>query len=365
MPSEIRLFLCGDVMTGRGVDQVLPHPCPPHLFEPYVTSALDYVALAEKKHGLISRPVAFPYVWGAALDALEQARPDVRIVNLETAVTTSEDHEPKGINYRMHPENVPVLEAAGIDCCVLANNHALDWGESGLDETLTTLDAAGIAVAGAGLLAEAQAPAVLEPTSGGRVLVFAFGFPDSGIPPHWGARADRTGVHLLPDFSARSVAVIEQRVSGTKRAGDLAVASIHWGGNWGYRVPRAHRRFAHDLIDRAGIEVVHGHSSHHPKGIEVHRGRPILYGCGDFLTDYEGISGHEELRGDLAVMYLVTLDRGTGRLVRLEMVPLHVRNFRLNPPSAQDRAWLLAVLDRECRRFGQRVRARGEVLVLG
>ena len=64
----VRIFLCGDVMTGRGIDQILPHPCDPQLHEDYATSALHYVRLAERAAGPIPRNVAPSYVWGAALD---------------------------------------------------------------------------------------------------------------------------------------------------------------------------------------------------------------------------------------------------------------------------------------------------------
>jgi poly-gamma-glutamate capsule biosynthesis protein CapA/YwtB (metallophosphatase superfamily) len=188
---RLTLFLCGDVMTGRGVDQILPHSCPPQLYEPFITSALHYVALAERSTGPIRRPVDYGYVWGEAREQLARERPDARIINLETAVTTSEDADLKGINYRMHPGNVPVLTAGGIGCCVLANNHVLDWGRAGLAETVESLTRAGIRVAGAGRdLATAQAPAVLEAASG-RVLIFAFGATDSGIPSDWAASATR------------------------------------------------------------------------------------------------------------------------------------------------------------------------------
>lgn len=86
----VTLFLCGDVMTGRAIDQILPHPCPPHLYESYLRSATEYVALAEGVSGPIPRPCDFAYVWGDALRELERRRPAARIVNLETAVTTSE-----------------------------------------------------------------------------------------------------------------------------------------------------------------------------------------------------------------------------------------------------------------------------------
>src|SRR5512134_3728231 len=75
--NMITLFLCGDVMIGRGIDQILPHPSPPHLHEPYVTSALYYVALAEQVNGPIPRHVDFGYVWGDALAEFDRHHPDV------------------------------------------------------------------------------------------------------------------------------------------------------------------------------------------------------------------------------------------------------------------------------------------------
>ena len=132
----VRLFLCGDVMTGRGVDQVLPHPGLPGLHESAARSALRYVELAERSAGPIPRPVAYAYPWGDALDVLDRVRPDLRIINLETAVTTSDDYIFKGINYRMHPANVEVLSVAGIDVAVVANNHVLDWSLPGFEQTL-------------------------------------------------------------------------------------------------------------------------------------------------------------------------------------------------------------------------------------
>jgi poly-gamma-glutamate synthesis protein (capsule biosynthesis protein) len=352
------LFLCGDIMTGRGIDQVLPHPGDPVLHEGYATSALDYVTLAERANGPIPRPAEFAYVWGDALTEWARIAPDLRIVNLETAVTTRDDWQRgKGIHYRMNPANVPCLTAAGIDCCVLANNHVLDWGYAGLADTLETLRRAGLQSAGAGRdKAEAAAPAVLT-TAKGRVLVFSFGAQSSGIPPDWAAAAGLPGVNLLADFSPATLRRVAAQVKVVKRPADVVVASIHWGGNWGYAVPEAHQRFVHGLIDLCGVDVVHGHSSHHPLGIEVYRGRPILYGCGDFLNDYEGIAGYEAYRGDLSLMYFLTVDAASGQLLRLWMIPMQTRRFRLNRASAEDTRWLRVVLDREGRRLGSRVEA--------
>jgi poly-gamma-glutamate synthesis protein (capsule biosynthesis protein) len=350
------LFLCGDVMTGRGIDQILPHPGNSILFEGYMKSAMGYVELAEEANGPIPKPVEFAYIWGDALAELERTKPDVRIINLETAVTRSDDVQDKAVNYRMHPDNIPCITAANIDCCTLANNHVLDWGYPGLSETLETLKKADIKIAGAGRdIHEAQEPAVMTIPGKARVLVFSFGSETSGIPWSWGATVDTPGVNLLPDFSAATVRGIRDTIARVKMPGDIIVASIHWGGNWGYQVPRGEQEFAHRLVDDSGVDILHGHSSHHVKGIEVYKGKLILYGCGDFLNDYEGISGHEAYRGDLALMYFVSADPATGGLVDLTMMPLQIRNFRLNHTSATDASWLRDVLRREGKKFGTSV----------
>lgn len=356
----VTLFLCGDVMTGRGIDQILPHPGKPQLFEPYMRSAVDYVELAERATGTINRPVDFAYLWGDALAEFERVQPHARIINLETAVTASEDAAPdKSIHYRMHPANTRCLTAAKIDCCVLANNHVLDWGRSGLLETLDTLHGAGIRTAGAGRDdSEAAAPALIELPGRGRVLVFAFGMESSGVSRNWAAGKGRPGVNFLIDLSAQTIDAIARQVGAAKRAGDLVVASIHWGPNWGFAIPREQRDFAHRLIDAAGVDIVHGHSSHHPMAIEIHHGKPILYGCGDLLNDYEGISGYEAYRGDLALMYFPTLDATTGTLARFAMTATQTRHFRVNRAPEDGANWLEETLNREGRKFGTRMERR-------
>ncbi len=355
--TPITLFLCGDVMTGRGIDQILPHPCDPAIGEPYVDSALEYVRLAEDASGPIPRPVLPSYIWGDALEELKRVKPQARIVNLETAVTRSDERAPKGINYRMSPANVSCLAAAAIDCCALANNHVLDWGPSGLVETLATLRAADVGTAGAGNdRSEAEAPAAVPAGRDGRVLVFSFGTESSGIPPSWAATANRPGVDFLPDLSASAADRIAARVRAVKRHGDVAVASVHWGGNWGYAISPARTQFARRLIETAGIDVLHGHSSHHPQAIEVFRGKLILYGCGDFINDYEGIAGHEEFRSDLGLMYFPTVDAESGKLLRLELAPMRRKRLQVRHASPDEARWLRELLDREGRRFGTSAR---------
>lgn len=363
---RVTLFLCGDVMTGRGVDQILHHPSKPEIFETWMKDARAYVTLAENASGLIPRNVDPAYVWGDALEEFARVEPTARIINLETSVTRSDAYWPdKGINYRMHPANVACLQAAEVDLCVLANNHVMDYGYEGLGETLQTLRAVGIHTCGAGSdLAEAGNPAEMELGSG-RLLVFGIGCSDSGVPPAWAATSKRAGVDFVGEISGTTADAVVERVNVQRRPGDLVIVSVHWGSNWGYTVPHAHVEFAHRLID-GGVHLVHGHSSHHPRGIETYRNRLIFYGCGDFVNDYEGIRGHDEFRSDLALMYFPTLDATTGALLELEMVPMQLHRLRLRRAAGRDGRWLAGVLSAASGPFGCAVSvAEAGVLRLG
>lgn len=342
-------------MTGRGVDQALAHPVDPRLWEAYVWDARDYLRLVEAVSGPVPTPVEPGWLWGEALSWLTRTRPAAFVINVETSITRRDDAVPgKAVHYRMAPENLAALTVAHPDVAVLANNHVADFGPDGLLDTLRALEAAGIATAGAGADADRAArPAVVPLEAGGRVLVFGLGDGSSGIPPAWAATTHRPGVALLPDLSPRTATEVGERIQAARRPGDVAVVSIHWGTNWGYRVPAAQVAFAHRLID-TGVDLVHGHSSHHPRPIEVYRDRLILYGCGDFIDDYEGIGGHAGYRDELRLLYLAAL-ADTGALLGLTMVPLRAERLRLRFAPPADRRWLCDSLDEVSRRFGTRV----------
>jgi poly-gamma-glutamate synthesis protein (capsule biosynthesis protein) len=353
----MRLVLAGDVMTGRGVDQVLPSPGAPDLHEDLVRDARTYVDLAERVSGPIPKPVDAAWPWGDVLPEMDEVGPAVRVMNLETSVTRSDDVAlGKAVTYRMSPANLGVLTIAKVDIWALANNHILDYGSAGLVETLDTMGGAGQRTSGAGRDdSEAWCPAVATSGGGGpRVLVSSVADVSSGVPPQWAAGPDHPGVALLPDLSLAAADTLVDRMRESAQQGDILVVSVHWGGNWGYGVPHAHRRFAHRLVD-AGVHVVHGHSSHHPRPSEVYRDRLVLYGCGDLVNDYEGIGGYEEFRDDLRLLFVVTLDPETGELVGMRMVPFRARRLRLERASAPDARWLAEALDGAGRALGARV----------
>ena len=357
--DHLSLFLSGDVMTGRGIDQCLPASVEPTLFEWYVKNAGQYVKLTEQHSGPLPETLSYEDIWGDALTILHRTSPDAGIINLETAITTRDEPWPqKGIHYRMHPDNTALLNKAGIDVCVLGNNHVMDWGREGLLETIRTLQGNDLLVTGAGMDSEsASSPAVVN-TGHGRLLVFSYASVCSGVPPGWNAEGNKPGVNVLEHLGDASIDKVTRHVAGFRRQGDRVVVSIHWGGNWGYEVPLAQRQFAHGLVDAGAADIIHGHSSHHPKGIEIYKDRLILYGCGDLINDYEGISGYEKYRDDLPLLYFPNLD-AQGALVSLRMHPMKIHRFRLNNATADDMEWLALTLNNACEPYGTRVEQTG------
>jgi poly-gamma-glutamate synthesis protein (capsule biosynthesis protein) len=158
-------------------------------------------------------------------------------------------------------------------------------------------------------------------------------------------------VAFVPELSRSQAEIIVDRVRRLKRPGDVVIASVHWGPNWGYDIGPDERRFAHALID-GGVDVVHGHSSHHPRPIEVYRQRLVLYGCGDLVNDYEGIGGRDRYRPDLRLLYLASIRPEAGALVRLRMTPLQAHRMRLRHARDEDSEWLRSLLDRRSRDLG-------------
>ena len=355
--NTVRLFLCGDVMTGRGIDQILDHPGDPVIHESYMKSAVGYVRLAEKVNGKIPYPVAPDYIWGEAIHFWEHLKPDVKIINLETSITSCDDPWPdKAVNYRMHPENIDCLLKPGIHYCALANNHLLDYGWKGMTQTMEVLQKAGITFSGCGeTLREARKPAIITLPDKGRLLLFSIGLVTSGIPHAWAAEKEKGGVYL-PFTHQEILDYLQSYLKENRQPDDVVVLSIHWGSNWGYDIPPNQLNLAHRLIEEGGVDVIHGHSSHHFKGIEIHRDKPIIYGAGDFINDYEGIGGHETYRGELTLMYFLDIDMNDKNLKQIIIIPLRIKNMQLQKVSGEEVKWIRSILDREGKKLNTQTR---------
>lgn len=262
------------------------------------------------------RPPEFP--WGDTLPLLRQA--DVLVGNLEFVL--ADDGRPwpgKTFHFRADREAVSSLEAAGFAIVSVANNHVLDFGADAALDCLATLTERGIRFSGAGPdAAAARRPAIVRRDG---ITIAMLAVTDN--EPDWEAGVDSPGVRYLPvdpdDARARELL---GDVARQREAADLVIVSAHWGGNWGVGVPRSHRRFARALVD-AGADVVFGHSPHIVRGVEVHRGRPILYGTGDFVDDY-AVDPVE--RNDRSFVFVLRTDGAAP--VELRLHPTEIVGFQ-------------------------------------
>jgi poly-gamma-glutamate capsule biosynthesis protein CapA/YwtB (metallophosphatase superfamily) len=278
------------------------------------------------------RPLVAPEVVAAAAEA------DLFLLNLECCISARGERWPakgKPFYFRAPPDAAELLAGLGVDCVTLANNHALDFGEQALHDTLEHLRAAGVAWVGAGAnVADARAPAHLS-AAGVRASVVAFG----DHPPDFAATAERQGI-AFADLRAESVpdwvlAAVRQS------AAEVVLVAPHWGPNMAAE-PRSYvRRAAGDLI-AAGATLVAGHSAHVFQGVE---GR-VLYDLGDFLDDY---AVDDELRNDLGLLFLIVFDEQGPR--ELQAVPLKLEFCHTRLATREEAAWISHRFRTLCRAF--------------
>ncbi len=257
-------------------------------------------------------------MWNDVLPHLAQA--DLRIVNLECALTphkTEWSRTHKMFHFRADPKAVRVLQAAHIDACTLANNHVLDFEERGLRDTLRVLDATGIRHTGAGANAvEAAAPVLFDVQGAAPCRVALLSCTDN--EPAFAAGAGHPGTNYLEvALDEGTLARVSHSIAAAREQGaDLVVFSNHWGANFVERPSSLFRSFARKVIE-LGADVYYGHSAHICQGIEIYRGRPILYDTGDFIDDY---AVHPLLRNDRSCLFTVTFEQG--RLRHIELFPV-------------------------------------------
>jgi poly-gamma-glutamate capsule biosynthesis protein CapA/YwtB (metallophosphatase superfamily) len=306
----MRLVLLGDVMLGRLVNERLATASP-------------------------------EYPWGDTLPLLRAA--DALIINLECVVSDRGEPWPfKTFTFRTDAKNIDVLTAARVTVATLANNHSLDYGPQALGDCLATLLHRGIRPAGAGASLEAARRPAVCAAGGLRIAVVAF----TDDMPEWEAGAGRPGVSYVPLGSGdpRFDRLLET-VREAKDQSHVVVVSAHWGPNWGYTPLPEHVEAAHLCIDH-GADVVFGHSPHVMRGIELYRGRPILFSCGDYVDDY---AVNESEPNDESFAFCLDYDRD--RIRRLLLVPTVIRRCQARRAHGADRARVLRRMQALCAGF--------------
>jgi poly-gamma-glutamate synthesis protein (capsule biosynthesis protein) len=314
----VKIALTGDVMLGRLVDEQV----------------------------IRNRSVRPEALWGDVLPVMSSA--DCRLSNLECVISShGEEWQPatKAFHFRASPRAIDFLRAAHINGATLANNHVLDYGVDALLECLTLLDRAGIRHAGAGkTLAESLTPAVFD-LSGARVAVVAL----TDNEPTWEAGSTNPGVNyvdygdhgLVEPYRSR----IGQQLSFVRRQAEFVIVSAHVGPNWGTPSP-AMRALACELLD-LGADLYWGHSNHTPQGIELYKGKAILYSSGDFIDDY---MIDEDERNDLSFLFMIEAEKT--RTTRITLYPTRIEDCGVRLANEPEWQFLASTMWAKCKDFG-------------
>jgi len=263
----------------------------------------------------------YAYPWGNIIPLLKST--DINIVNLETTLTNKTKKVPKVFNFKATPDKVKTLQMGNIHVVNLANNHVLDFYDSGLIETIETLDKAKIKHVGAGAtIQQARKPVIL--TANG-IKIGIIGYTD--YPADWAATENKPGTNVI---KIGDIQKIKQDIKEVRPHVDILIATIHWGPNMRQHPPKEFQDFAHQMID-AGIDIIHGHSAHIFQGIEVYNNKLIMYDTGDFVDDY---IVDPVLRNDRSFFYKVCVD--TSGIKKVKLIPLLISNMQVNMAEGEN-----------------------------
>jgi poly-gamma-glutamate synthesis protein (capsule biosynthesis protein) len=246
---------------------------------------------------------------------------DLFVVNLECPFTARGEKIPKNFNFRARPEFVASLQSGSVDVVSLANNHLLDYGPGGLEDTLATLDAAKIVHFGAGAnLAAARAPVVVE-VKGVKIAFLGYFFlGDRNIEPVEVIATETTpGVAGHHDDLAVLKKWVDEDVKLARAKADLVIPFFHWGRE-GRPLPEPYQiELGHAAID-AGAAAVLGSHPHVLQGIELYQGRPIVYSLGNFV-----FGGNWDPKDKMTAMVRMELDSRGVR--KTDVIPAYSDKF--------------------------------------
>lgn len=315
--NSISIGFMGDIMIGRLVNEAI--------------SSKGYV-----------------YPWGNTLALLKKM--DLRIINLETTLTTHQEKNTKVFNFKALPDRIKTLQLGHVDIVNLANNHSLDFKIEGLTETINTLNAAEILLVGAGINAQAaQQPIIITKNN---IKVGVIGYTDN--EPTSKAEQNKPGTNYI---RVGDVHTITQQIAALRPHVDILIVTSHWGPNMQQKPSQEIVQFAHDIID-AGADIIHGHSSHVFQGIEIYKNKVIMYDTGDFIDDY---AVDPVLRNDQSCLFTITIDKYSPKTITV--IPVLISNMQVNIAPENEKREIINRMQKLSQEFGTKMNDSGTITI--
>ncbi|MFN8051342.1 MAG: CapA family protein [Acidimicrobiales bacterium] len=213
---------------------------------------------------------------------------DVAVVNLETSIGHGGDKAAKAFNFQAPPEAFAALTGAGVDVIGMANNHALDYGQSGLTQTLAAIDAAKAPVIGLGANEAAALAPFTTTVNGQRIAVLAAtAVIDSNLVSDWTATATHPGV-----ASAKRADQLVAAVAAARRNADTVAVFLHWGTEKSFCANEQQLALAPKLV-AAGADLVIGSHAHRVLAGGYVGHAYVDYGLGNFVFKAGGGDGRD------------------------------------------------------------------------
>ncbi len=311
------------------------------------------ILLADAAHRALEQ---HGYRWPFERVAPLLAEADVVLGNLEGPVTTHRERAFPGKkwSYRMPAKAARALATVGFDVVCLANNHILDYGSRGVADTIVALNEVGIRWFGAGRNErEARRGLVLD-VGGFRIGLLGYYQRHLDLALRGGyAGEDHPGPAMLTED------VLEADLKRLRTHADVLIVNFHWGAN--YRpVSKYQRRMGHRAID-LGADIVNGHHPHIAQGIEIYRGKPIVYSVGNFTFGTPGRFPRGKQGYGLVVRYI--FEKNALRFVVATPIAVNNALVKFQPhrvPAAEARS----ALEPELAEFQTSARWLGDTAVI-
>lgn len=298
----VKICFIGDLMLGRYINN-------------------NYSTFMEKLEFIKSQSFSnssLTTIYGNTLNMLQNC--DLLVGNLETTITNGNNKYHKVFNYKLDPKYSRALKINKNTFFNLANNHVLDYNVEGLKDTVKYLDILGIKHAGVstnGLLEEAMKHAEFN-INGTKIGIIGC----SDHYSYWKVSVNKPGLNYIDYDNYNNLLTAIKQV---KSKVDILILSIHWGPNYAKGVDPTYKKFAYDVLT-AGIDIIHGHSSHHVKCVKHYKDdKIVMYGMGDFVNDYAIDSYY---RNDLGM--IVTIELKVNKIDKIYITPTVIDKEQVN-----------------------------------
>lgn len=260
---------------------------------------------------------------------------DLLLINFENAATSSGDALKGDVPLKCDPSYVPLAKANNVTVAGLANNHAIDYGITGMQDTIENLKNADITPMGAGNTEDEAHQAVVKDVNGRKITIL--NYMDSNNFAEYSYDVMPYANGSSPGYSAYDSEDAQKQISENNDS-DLIVAYMHFGNEYSNSPNDDQVKIAHELIDY-GADIVIGSHPHVTQGIEMYNGKPIFYSLGNFIFDQSNTATHS------AYFVQIDLVNDTGECT---VYPIYISNYLPQYMGASDGTALLQGLSPQC-----------------